>query len=194
MRNLIFILLFLSAIIFDAEAQFREQGPKGDALRYNGWLQKQHRFKGYRPSNKELRILGKKPSEVRRNVKKNNKSTTLNTTNYETPNRITRSAIRINHGHNHSSGYRISPEGQNLGTAFQINHTARRDREFSLCHTSGSLNPNSAERASVLRQDRGYHFTPERSTGIHYRSHQARHGYHQGSTGQVREILPNGIS
>ena len=200
MRNLILLLiaiLTLSILPDDSLAQFRDRGPGGDALRYNGWLQKQHSFRGYRPTRKELKNMGKKPSEVRKAVRQKNKSVSLIQPiyNHEKPNRIiTRSAIRINHGHNHSSGNRISPEGQNLGTVFQIDSTTRRTGEFSLCDTSGSLNPNSSERACLLRENRGYNFTPERPAGIQNSGRKNGYGNHQGSTGQIREILPDGIS
>lgn len=70
------LIVLISILPTDSFAQFKDKGPKGNALTYHNWLQRKTEFKGYRPSRKELKLLGKKPSEVyaaTRKRKKNNK-------------------------------------------------------------------------------------------------------------------------
>lgn len=74
-KSLIFaaLLLFLVMAPGESSAQFKQKKQGMSALNYHAWIQKQNEFKGFSTSRKELKILGKKPSEVRSNNRKRNK-------------------------------------------------------------------------------------------------------------------------
>lgn len=52
------LLMAFSFNIYQAQAQFKDKGPKGDQLRYNGWLQKQYSYDGGKLNRGQRDALG----------------------------------------------------------------------------------------------------------------------------------------
>lgn len=185
--------------MMEAQAQFKEKGPKGDALRYNGWLQKQHSFKGYRPTNKEIRNMGMKPSEVRRKAKelKSNSTTILNTQNHEKTSPISHALPLYRLEHVTSPG-RQKHSSNNRGIAFSEFADCHSEgiyfgRQLPLCDCSGIsgiLYPDQSpsESAGLLREDQQYHILTQRPSRIHFGSRKAQNGGNYDRAGW--EILP----